>query len=119
MKQLIEDIQRLQKERDDTYTGMPRELPDDIRTPEFIHLQNVLNDYLRKSLDNNLEGMLYALVDLQYVVLRMTYLHGFFRLSNDFETTRFEIAWNRVVCAKLGGSVRESLTDLVGGEDDV
>ncbi len=74
------------------YDGKPRVLPADIQALRLVRLTEELEEYCNAVNENNLEAMLDALVDLQYILLGTAELHGF---------TRFDEAFARVHAANM------------------
>lgn len=93
------------------YDDPPRQLPMEIKEFRIRFLQEELVEYIAASHDQDLARQLDALVDLVYVALGTSYLHGF----------DFKEAWMRVHQAnmrkvraiKATDSTRNSTYDVV------
>lgn len=111
----VKDIQDFHEKFGLTYTGSPRQLPTDTDNDlggfRESFLWEELEEYSDARLANDLVKQLDALVDLVYVVLGTSYLHGF----------DFKEAWRRVHEAnmkkiralKKSDSERGSVYDVV------
>lgn len=101
----VRDIEEFHKKFDLAYDGKPRCLPDDLSTFRQTFLREELSEYHfnayqpsdlideegQSVISSALEHQLDALVDLVYVALGTSYLHGF----------DFREAWRRVHAANM------------------
>lgn len=91
MNQFIQDIKDFHEKFKLEYSSPPRQLPQDLYLFRVKFLSEELNEYCIALAENNKVGQLDALVDLIYVALGTSYLHGF----------NFTEAWNRVHAANM------------------
>ena len=104
VSQLEQDIVEFHEKFALTYDGQPRKLPLDLRDFRVGFLNEEFREYIRASATGTLEQCLDALVDLVYVAIGTSYLHGF----------PFSEAWDRVHAAnmqKVKGDAKSSTRD--------
>ena len=91
MNKFLKDIEDFHKKFGISYFGVPRKLPDELKEFRIKFMQEELDEYKFCSKNNDLAGMLDALVDLAYVLFGTSHMHGF----------PFEKAWDRVQFANM------------------
>ena len=91
MNKFIKDIKDFHEKFGISYSGVPRELPEELKSFRIKFMQEELDEYIECSEKNDLAGMLDALVDLAYVLFGTSHMHGF----------PFEKAWDRVQSANM------------------
>ena len=88
---ICDDIRAFHERFGLTYAGRPRPLPESLRDFRMRFLVEELDEYVTAVEERDLEGQLDALVDIVYVALGNSYLHGF----------DFMEAWRRVHAANM------------------
>lgn len=107
----IDDIRKFHEKFSLTYSGPPRDLPNDLSMFRIKFLNEEVDEYDEASADEDRARQLDALVDIVYVALGTAYLHGF-----DFaEAWRrvHEANMQKVRAASASESTRNSTHDVV------